>query len=423
MKVLWIVNTPIDALGERLYDKRINGVWMDALLSDYRKRGGFDLAVATAAKIKKTICFESNGVKFYAVPDNLPILYDEKKRSNYSAWREMIEKEQPDLVQVWGTEFGHACCAIHAAKDLNIRSVIYMQGFMGSIARHYLAGMTHKEIISNITLRDILKHDNIEDQQKKFYAAAKRETTEFNISGNVICENKWCEQGIKAVSPNTNIYTCPLSISEEFTAVKRTRDSYNRHTIICNASGYSIKGLHILLRAVALLKREYPDVKLLVPGSKMVSSGSVTQSLRKRGYNKYIEKLIKQLDLKDNIIWLGYLLQKDLAEYYAKSHVFVLCSSIENHSSSLKEAMMVGLPCVASAVGGIPEYLRHGENGFLYRFEEYDIAAAYISEIFKDDDLAQRLGSLAREEIIKLHETGDIYNRILEIYNSVLSQR
>ena len=60
---------------------------------------------------------------------------------------------------------------------------------------------------------------------------------------------------------------------------------------------------------------------------------------------------------------------------YPKTRVFVLSSSIENHASSLKEAMMVGTPSIATFVGGVPEYVRHGENGFLYRFEEYEIMA------------------------------------------------
>ena len=423
MKVLWIVNTPIDILGEKLYGKRANGVWMDALLSDYRKHGGFDLVVATTAKVTGTLCFENEGVKFYALPNNIPILYNENKALNQAAWDNLVGKEKPDLVQVWGTEFSHGLCALKAAENQGIPSVIYMQGFLGSIARHYLAGISEKEIRKTLTFRDIIKHDGILCQQKKYYKAAKREAEEFSLSGRIICENDWCVQSVKAVYPDIKVYNCPLSINEAFAKKQWDFKTCEKHSIICNASGYPLKGLHMMLKAVSLLKVKYPDVKLYIPGTKMVCSGSFTDILRKRGYTKYIEKLIKKLGIENNIVWLGSLPQEELVKQYLKANVFVLCSSIENHSSSLKEAMIVGLPCVASAVGGIPEYVRHSESGFLYRFEEYDILALYIEKVFNDIDLAEKFSSAARKDMLKLHENHNVFNRIIEIYHEILNER
>jgi glycosyltransferase involved in cell wall biosynthesis len=129
---------------------------------------------------------------------------------------------------------------------------------------------------------------------------------------------------------------------------------------------------------------------------------------------------MKELDLYDNIIWLGALSQDKLAEQYAKARVFVLCSAIENHSSSLKEAMMVGTPCVASSVGGVPEYVTHGENGLLYRFEEYDILAMHIKRLFEDDTLSGRLSANAKESMRKLHGEQDIYGTINNIMSSII---
>ena len=131
------------------------------------------------------------------------------------------------------------------------------------------------------------------------------------------------------------------------------------------------------------------------------------------------EKLMKELDLYGNIIWLGALSQNKLAEQYAKARVFVLCSAIENHSSSLKEAMMVGTPCVASAVGGVPEYVTHGENGFLYRFEEYDILAMHLQALFEDDALAQQMSEKAKKSIRNLHGEHDIYDTINDIMKRI----
>ena len=422
MKILWIVNTPIDILGEKLYGKRANGLWMDALLADYRKHGGFDLVVATTANTKNTLRFENDGTVFYALPDNVPILYNGEKVSNQTAWDNMIRKESPDIIQVWGTEFAHGLCALRSAKRFNIPSIIYMQGFLGSVARHYTAGMTVKELKRSLTLRDFLKHDNILNQQQKFYKDTEREKEEFILSGRIISENDWCENSVRAVIPDIKIYRCPLSINDVFAKHCWNLENCEKHSIICNASGYPLKGLHMLLRAVALLRQKYPDIKLYVPGQKMTGDKSFVWKLRKRGYKKYIENLTKQLDISNNIIWLGELSQEKLAEQYSKANVFVMCSAIENHSSSLKEAMMVGVPSVASAVGGVPEYVMHGENGFLYRFEEYDIAAAYIEKIFEDDELASKFSNAGREDMLKIHSDSNVFDRVSQIYKQILEE-
>lgn len=420
MKILWVVNSPLGPLGERLYGKRNNGVWMSALMESFVEHNEHRLVIATTASVNETLFLEENGIIYYALPDHPPILYNENKESNIREWQNLLNDEKPDLIQVWGTEFTHGLCALRFAKG--IPSVIYMQGYLGSIARHYLAGMTRDELRKSVTFRDIIKHDGIVQQQQKYYASTAKEKEMVELSGNVICENDWCENSIRAVVPDVNIYRCPLSINQVFAQYTWDISKAEPHTIICNASGYPLKGLHMLLRAVALLKKKYPDVKLRVPGEKVTSDGSIQWLLRKRGYTKYIEKLIKELDIEENTEWLGALPQDQLAEQYVKAGVFVLCSAIENHSSSLKEAMMVGTPSVASAVGGVPEYVTHGENAFLYRFEEYDIMAAYIGKLFEDDALAEKLSANAKTSATALHSEKDIYQTINDIYDKVLSK-
>ena len=420
-KILWIVNMLLNPISIKLYGREANGVWIDALLEDFKNNKDYRLTVVTTAKVKKTIKTEESGIVYYALPDNPPILYNENNSSNIKVWEKLLNDERPDLIQVWGTEFTHGLCALRLAK--NIPSVIYMQGYIGSIARHYLAGMTHNELIKSVTFRDILKSDSIIRQQKKYCKQANKEKEMFNLSGRIISENEWCSLNVKSVSPNVEIFRCPLSVNSTFSTHKWDIEHTEKHSIICNASGYPLKGLHMLLKAVALLKKRYPDLKLYIPGAKVVSDGSIKWLIRKRGYTKYIEKLIKELDIENNISWIGAVSQDELAKYYEKSRVFVLCSSIENHSSSLKEAMIVGTPCVASAVGGVPEYVQHGENGFLYRFEEYEIMAEYIKMIFDNDQLAEKISKNGQASIMKMHAGNDIFNKICTIYDDILNHK
>lgn len=415
------MNSILNDLSQALYGKPSNGLWMDALLVEFKGKSDTEIVVATTSFVKKTVSLKADNVTYYVLPDSPPLCYNENKKGNVAAWKELIDVEKPDLIQVWGTEFTHGLCCLRAAEG--IPSVVYMQGYLGSIARYYQAGIPVSELKKTVTLRDFIKRDGILSQQKKYYRAAKKEKETLKLAGAVISENEWCDDNIRAVVPEIKTYKCPLSINKVFSESIWSVERADRHSIISNASGYTIKGLHILLRAVALIKRRFPDVKLYVPGDPVVSDGSLLWSLRKRGYTKYIEKLIGELGIADNIVWLGRLTQEELAGEYAKRHVFAMPSAIENHSSSLKEAMAVGMPCVSSYVGGIPEYVDNGRNGLLYRFEEYEVLAAKIESVFDSDTLATSLSENARADMKTLHGKIDYYEKITSIYREMLCEK
>ena len=420
MKILWIVNVVLNDFSRHLYKKDGNGVWMDALLGDFKQKKEHEIVVATVLPTKETVKYSHDGVTYYALPDDYPLLYNENKKDNILAWQNLLSQEKPDLIQVWGTEFTHGLCALRQAKG--IPSVIYMQGYLGSIARYYQAGIPYEDLKKTVTLRDFLKGDSILDQQKKYQKSALKEKEMLSLAASIISENEWCNSNIRAIVPNIKTYALALSINKVFAQKQWDISKIERHSLICTASGYTIKGLHMALRAAAILKEKYPDLKVYVPGTKMVGGSSLKEKLKKNGYTKYIENLIKELGVEQNVVWLGRLSQEELAERYEKTHVFIMSSAIENHSSSLKEGMMVGVPCVSTAVGGIPEYVKHGENGFLYRFEEYPLAAKYIEDIFENDDLATALSKKARESSIALHEGNDLYQKIVQIYKDVLGE-
>ena len=114
---------------------------------------------------------------------------------------------------------------------------------------------------------------------------------------------------------------------------------------------------------------------------------------------RHIRKLVQKYNLQENICFTGRLSPEEMAERMERSNVFVMPSCVETHSSSLREAMLVGLPCVSSDVGSVPEFVQHGKNGFIYRYGEAQTLAYYVDKIFSDDALAEEIGASAKETI------------------------
>lgn len=392
---------------------------MGALLNSIVQNKEYELTVVTTEPVNEPLRLEEDGVIYYALPDRKPMDYDENKPSNIAAFQKLLSEEKPDLIEVWGTEFTQCLCALREAGD--IPCVIYMQGYLTSIARHYLGGMTHQEIQKSVTFRNIIKRDSITQEQKKYARRAEKEKEMLALAKNIICENDWCENSLNAAVPGLRFFRCPLSIGETFGKYCWDIEKAEPYSVICNASGYPFKGLHMVFRAIAILKKKYPRVKLYIPGATISLEKSLMASIKKPGYTKYLEQLIKELDIGDNIVWLGRLTQDELAGQYAKTRAFVLCSSIENHSSSLKEAMLVGMPCVASSVGGVPEYVTHKKDALLYRFGEYDVMASYLEKLFEDDALCGQLSQNARLSMEKLHSEEEIYQITSNIYQTIIN--
>jgi glycosyltransferase involved in cell wall biosynthesis len=81
---------------------------------------------------------------------------------------------------------------------------------------------------------------------------------------------------------------------------------------------------------------------------------------------------------------------------------------------------MIGTPVVASYVGGIPDMVIHNESGLLYRFEEVEMLANYIREVFIKNELASYLSENSIIEATKRHDRLINLNRLIEIYHSLI---
>lgn len=420
MKILWIVNFPFGPLCELAgINQFSSGNWLDATFTALAAEEELEISVATVSRVKELQVKKEGKHSFYVLPGGLASEYDHKSMKNSGYWEQIQTECQPDLIQIWGTEYTHGYLALKVMKD--IPSVLYMQGLMSQIARHYLSGISTADLRSFITARDIIKWDWTEQQQSKFYRSALIEAKMLQISGNVIVENEWCASHCKAIAP-CEAYKSKLSIKDEFHNHDWSLSTMRPYTLMSNAGGYPVKGLHILLKALSLIKKKYPNVTLLIPGEQSPFDRTFSQRLLTTGYTKFLMRIITVYNLKDNIVFLGKLTAAEMAAEMAKCNVFVMPSSIENHSSTLIEAMIVGVPCVSSYVGGIPEYLTHNVNGLLYRFEEQEILSAHVIKLFQDPSFAEKISINAKTAMRNSRKSSNLKEELVTIYKNVLDR-
>lgn len=150
------------------------------------------------------------------------------------------------------------------------------------------------------------------------------------------------------------------------------------------------KGHADLIQAVDLLKRRGINVHLTIAGQDE-QGGS--------GYQKTLQKLIDDLDLKTNVTLVGAVSEAAIVEGLLASHVFALATLHEALGVSIMEAMALEMPVVATSVGGVGELVEHQKDGLLAEAGNPESMANYIAEVLTDSRLAQRLAGASREKI------------------------
>lgn len=400
MRVLWITNGPIISKHREMMGigAAQSGGWLVAAYDSLKDSDEIELGV-TATYVGEDIKESSDGKhKFYLVPCKHNSLdYNPDLPENLSAWKEVIGRFHPDIIHIWGTEFAYGTCALKAVSG--IPSVVYMQGLMSQIANHADGQMTFIEKLQSTTIKDILNKGTYWNQDKIYQKRAKIEKELLSHISGVIVENEWCADNCKLLSGGCATYKSLLPINKTFAEHNWTYENCNPHTIFTTAGPNPIKGHHMLLRALSIVKDRYPDVKLMIPGANYYFGKSLSRRLKRESFHKYLLTLLKRFNLQENVSFIGRLSQEEMAKQMETCNIFVMPSAIENHSSTLIEAMMVGTPTISSNVGGISDYYKDGENGLFYRFDEPEVLASLIIRLFENPKEAQGIGAKAKQDV------------------------
>ncbi len=418
MKILWIVNIIFPYPSQKLnMQPTVLGGWLNGLANGMKNIEEIELAIATVYNGKKLIECNDGKIQYYLIPRNTKLKYNTNVEKY---WKQINEKFKPDLVHIHGTEYPYGLEFMNACP--NVKTIVSIQGLVSKISQVYYADISVKDIIKNITFRDIVKRSTIFQQKRKFQKRGRYEVEIIKKADAIIGRTIWDYANCKSINVNMKYYKCNETLREIFYKYEWNLENVEKHTLFCSQASYPIKGFHYLLESLAILKKQYNDVKLYVAGTNILDN-TLKAKLKRTGYAKYIQKLVKKYKLEDNIIFTGLLNEEQMLKRLLKTNVFVLPSAIENSSNSLGEAMLLGMPCVATNTGGTMNILEHNKEGFLYTSTEPAICVEYISRFFEENNLAINLGKKARETALERHSPEKNVNETIKIYKKVIGEK
>lgn len=417
MKILWIINIPLPeaiAILTGLGDLKASGGWLIGAAQALAEKNDVDLYVASVSNaVSEVTELKGKNMTHILLPIGKGNLKYNKTYESY--WKGINEMLHPDLVHIHGTEYTHGLAYVNACGSDNV--VVSIQGLKSAYYYYYYYGLSIWEVIKNITLRDLIV-GSIFSGKKRFRRTAKYEVELLSKVHHIIGRTSWDKSRTWAINPNAHYHFCNETLREEFYG-DFTWNYRNcvKYSIFVSQAGYPIKGLHQLLKAMPIILQHYPNVKIRVAGSDITKCNGIKGMIHFTGYGKIVRSMIKRYGLQNHIEFVGPLNAAEMRNEYLNSNVFVSPSTIENSPNSLGEAQILGVPCISSYVGGSMD-LMSGNEVNLYRFDEVEMLAFKVCEVFKNGSAQVNMRNIAQ----KRHDKQNNRLCLMNIYRYIINK-
>lgn len=413
MKLLWLCNSIPGVIRAHKTGKPASAVnWVDHVLSGLRQQG-YELRILCRGSEATGILDEHCSYRCFG-EENAHEYHPELEK----LFRVELRTFKPDVIHSWGVEYDHCLAMVKAAEAEGMldHMVASIQGLCAVLADHYTDGIPEK-IVRRNTFRDLLRSDNIASQQKKFRLRGEMEQQAIGKLSHVIGRTHWDKAHTTDWNPGIQYHFCNETLRENFYTDTWAYETCRKHRIFAPGCGYPIKGFHLLLEAVAEVKKSCPDVTVAVPGRSVLANG-LKEKLRQGSYETHLAELIRRHGLENAVEFLGSLSADQMKAAFLESNLFVLPSTMENSPNSLGEAMLLGVPCVAADVGGVRDLMAEGE-GMIYDSLDVSTLAKHIKAVFAMEDRAAAMGLDARCHAQKAHDPEKNLQDLIHIYEEI----
>ncbi|MCH1624722.1 N-acetyl-alpha-D-glucosaminyl L-malate synthase BshA [Fredinandcohnia quinoae] len=220
------------------------------------------------------------------------------------------------------------------------------------------------------------------------------------------------DQTYELIEPKKEIKTVYNFIDERVYHRKNVSDLKEQYGIashekvVIHVSNFrQVKRVRDVVKAFHLIHKEIPSKLLLVGDGPELT---------------VVCKMVNDLKLEDDVLFLGK--QENVEELYSISDLKLLLSEKESFGLVLLEAMACGVPAVGTNIGGIPEVINDGYNGYLCEIGDYEEVASKSIQLLKNENLHKEISSNAVMSVEGKFNSKKIVNEYEDLYFSILNK-
>lgn len=417
VKILWFSNTPCNAV-ERLKESQIGGGWLQSL--DLAIQDKIELHIAfyhgsISAPFKHLNTFyypiSSRSIKKNSIQNMLrPSILDTE---DIGLYLEIIAAVKPDLIHIHGTENTFNCII----EQVSVPVVVSIQGNIVVYQHKYTAGipvqlMKGKGVDNISSLKALFINKNFYHGLRLFKKMATRETRYLASTKFVIGRTGWDKRITSILAPKATYFHNDEILRNEFYTTQWKAHQDRNGIIIHSTNGNTpYKGFETICETLYILQQAGLQVEWRVAGIK--EDDTIVRLVRKILGDRFPTSGLKLV---------GKISADELVDMLMDADVYVMPSHIENSPNNLCEAMMIGMPCLATFVGGTGSLLSDGEEGLLIQDGDPWVMAGAIKEMVNNQTQCINYGKKARTRALARHDKHKIVKELVDIYQAIILQ-
>ena len=424
MQVLWLVSITIPAAAAAcgLTAREVGGGWLTGQLDALQALpDGPALTVCSVDARVATLTWgqsEDGRVRFALLPDG-----------SARSFAALLRAASFDLVHIWGTEYPAARAMQAAAQAAGLPALVGIQGVMRDCAAHLCDGVPEQVRRSCAVQRaiDRVVPGALLDRQQALYDELAAGERALLGAARFVTGRTAFDRALAAdCAPGARYFACNETLRPAFYtgAAWRPRTFGPAPVVLMSQGNYPLKNLHTALQALPRLRQRWPGLTLAVAGWPPLDKGPLLRPVIRWmfPYQTWCARLARQAGVQDAVRYTGPLQEAAMRQAYLDADLYLLPSYSENSPNSLGEAMLLGLPCVAARVGGIPDLLADGQEGVLYApAGDANALAGAVERVLGSPDQGTALGAAARQRARATHDPQRNAETLAAIYRQILA--
>lgn len=418
MKVLWFSNSPALANEVLLKESKIKGTggWLEALNDVMQQKVELNVAFHFPYKkdsfIYKNTCFHpiyTGNIYLGLIKSRIYTYIPDD--SHLDAYLQIINKVKPDIIHIHGTENSFLCIL----QKTNIPIVVSIQGNTTIYDHKFFSGFYGKYLgrkkYANVK-EFFLGNKYFKKNKNTLSKMAKIEQKRMKDIKFIIGRTDWDYRISRILSPNSIYFKGDELLRESFYSSKWDNPYQNKGKFIIfttNGDNY-YKGIETVFHSITLLKEIGIEIEWRIAG---VRDSSLIVSICKSHLGARFPNSGYKL--------LGSLDEESLVQELLNANIYVMPSHIENSPNNLCEAMILGMPCIATFAGGTGSLLKDSEDGILIQDGDPWVMAGAVIELRNDYKKALVFGDNARNKAMLRHNKQAVLDQYLHVYKSIIN--
>ena len=418
MRVLWLTDN--SSVGtDKLKNREVGSAWIVSLEAELTKIQGVELGVLFTCRQTDVEKFTVGTTQYFPVPVIHPkgklrqvlarYRHDIDTEEIVEKYLEVIEEFKPDVIHIFGSEHNFGLII----PRISVPCIIHLQGNLTVNGIKWFSGLSAADVYKYSNKWLIARGHGLYHWYFVNRKAAERERRIFRECRYFMGRTDWDRRLAAVMSPGSEYFHCEEIMRPAFYNMTWPNPAGNESfTIVSTIRNNIYKGLETIVESKRILSQNFPGKKITWKIAGITENDEISAMVARKLNVSY-----SSLDIQ----LAGSLNEDQLIVNMQGANLFVHASHIENSSNSICEAMLMGMPVIATYAGGTPAAITDSKEGLLVQDGDPYALAGAILEIMNNNQYAVQLGKNARERALARNQPDKVVGEVVKIYSSVVS--